>query len=251
LRRVASILIRLADARLRGGRDTNHSQGVRMRLKRVMMIAIVVGLAGLLQTGAALAQQEDPIAPFVIDVRGAFMSLDAAGSAGSVGLDKALLPSNGLGLEVGAHVYPLRGRVVSLGVGASLLFVRSSKAPEVPEGEEPDPDDPTVRTRVKGFSPQVSLNFGSRRGYSYVSAGIGTMTRAIDATEGEMLSEVTGDTRARTLNYGGGARWFVNSRVAFSFDMRFYRVNAQEATTSSVSLPQQRFFAGTVGISFH
>ena len=222
-----------------------------MRLKRVMMIAIVVGLAGLLQTGAALAQQEDPIAPFVIDVRGAFMSLDAAGSAGSVGLDKALLPSNGLGLEVGAHVYPLRGRVVSLGVGASLLFVRSSKAPEVPADQEPDPDDPTVRTRVKGFSPQVSLNFGSRRGYSYVSAGIGTMTRAIDATEGEMLSEVTGDTRARTLNYGGGARWFVNSRVAFSFDMRFYRVNAQEATTSSVSLPQQRFFAGTVGISFH
>jgi hypothetical protein len=222
-----------------------------MRLKRVMMIAIVSGLAGLLQTGAALAQQEDPIAPFVIDVRGAFMSLDASGSAGAVNLDKAQLPSNGLGLEVGAHVYPLRGRVVSLGVGASLLFVRSSKAPEVPEDEEPDPTDPTVRTRIKGFSPQVSLNFGSRRGYSYVSAGIGTMTRAIDATEGVMLNQMTGDTRARTLNYGGGARWFVNSRLAFSFDMRFYRVAEQEATISSVSLPQQRFFMGSVGISIH
>ena len=98
-----------------------------MRLKRVMMIAIVGGLAGLLQTGAALAQQEDPIAPFVIDVRGAFMSLDAAGSAFPLGLDKAQLPYRGLGLELGAHVYPLRGRVVSLGVGASLLFVRSSR----------------------------------------------------------------------------------------------------------------------------
>lgn len=222
-----------------------------MRLKRVMMIAIVGGLAGLLQTGAALAQQEDPIAPFVIDVRGAFMSLDAAGSAGPIGLDKALLPSNGLGLDVGVHVYPLRGRVVSLGVGASLLFARSSKAPEVPEDEEPDPTDPTVRTRIKGFSPQVSLNFGSRRGYSYVSAGIGTMTRAIDATEGVLLNEVTGDTRARTLNYGGGARWFAGSRLAFSFDLRFYRVAAQDATTSSVSLPQQRFFVGSVGISIH
>jgi hypothetical protein len=222
-----------------------------MRLKRVMMMAIVGGLAGLLQTGTALAQQEDPIAPFVIDVRGAFMSRDAAGSAFPLGLDKALLPNNGLGLELGAHVYPLRGRVVSLGVGASLLFVRAKKAPEVPEDQEPDPTDPTVRTRVKGFSPQVSLNFGSRRGYSYVSGGIGTMTRAIDASEGVMLKEVTGDTHARTLNYGGGARWFVNSRVAFSFDMRFYRVAAQDATTSSVSLPQQRFFAGTVGISIH
>jgi hypothetical protein len=228
-----------------------------MRLKRVLMIAIVGGLAGLLQTGAALAQQEDPIAPFVIDVRGAFMSLDASGSAVPLGLDKAQLPSNGLGLEIGAHVYPLRGRVVSLGVGASLLFVRAKKAPEVPdvpEGQNPaptDPDDPTVRTRIKGFSPQVSLNFGSRRGYSYVSAGIGTMTRAIDATEGVLLEEVTGDTRARTLNYGGGARWFVNSRLAFSFDMRFYRVAAQDATTSSVSLPQQRLFMGSVGISIH
>jgi hypothetical protein len=222
-----------------------------MRLKRVMMIAIVSGLAGLLQTGAALAQQEDPIAPFVIDVRGAFMSLDASGSASAVNLDKAQLPSNGLGLEVGAHVYPLRGRVVSLGVGASLLFVRSKKAPEVAEDEEPDPDEPTVRTRIKGFTPQVSLNFGSRRGYSYISAGIGTMTRAIDATEGVMLDQVTGDTRARTLNYGGGARWFVNSRLAFSFDMRFYRVAEQEATISSVSLPQQRFFMGSVGISIH
>lgn len=222
-----------------------------MRLKRVMMMAIVGGLAGLLQTGAALAQQEDPIAPFVIDVHGAFMSLDAAGAAFPLGLDKALLPSNGIGLDVGAHVYPLRGRVVSLGVGASLLFVRSKKAPEVPEGEDPDPTDPTVRTRIKGFSPQVSLNFGSRRGYSYVSGGIGTMTRAIDASEGVMLREVTGDTRARTLNYGGGARWFVNSRLAFSFDMRFYRIAAQDETASSVGLPQQRLFAGSVGISIH
>lgn len=222
-----------------------------MRLKRVMMIAIVSGLAGLLQTGAALAQQEDPVAPFVIDVRGAFMSLDAAGSAFPLGLEETQLPSNGLGLELGAHVYPLRGRVVSLGVGASVLFVRAKKEPEVAEDAEPDPDAPTVRTRVKAFSPQVSLNFGSRRGYSYVSAGVGTMTRAIDATEGVMLAVATGDTRARTLNYGGGARWFVNSRLAFSFDMRFYRVAAQDATVSSVSLPKQSFFAGTVGISIH
>jgi hypothetical protein len=206
-----------------------------MRLMRVMIIAIVGGLAGLLQTGAALAQQEDPIAPFVIDVRGAFMSLDSTSSA----------------LDVGAHVYPLRGRVVSLGVGASLLFVRASKTPDVPEGEEPDPTDPTIRTRIKAFTPQVSLNFGSRRGYSYVSAGIGSMTRAIDATEGGILNEVTGDTRARTLNYGGGARWFASSRVAFTFDLRFYRVAAQDATDSSVSLPQQRFFVGSVGIAIH
>ena len=91
-----------------------------MRLKRVMMMAIVGGLAGLLQTGAALAQQEDPIAPFVIDVRGAFMSSTRPAARLARPRRKALLPSNGIGLDVGAHVYPLRGRIVSLGVGASL-----------------------------------------------------------------------------------------------------------------------------------
>ena len=174
------------------------------------------------------------------------------GIATSLGLtNKAQLPDNGLGLDVGAHVYPLRGRVVSLGVGASLLFVRATKKPTSPKARSRIPTDPTVRTRIKGFSPQVSLNFGSRRGYSYVSAGIGTMTRAIDDTEGVLLAAATGDTRARTLNYGGGARWFAGSRLAFTFDLRFYRVAAQDATASSVSLPQQRFFVGSAGISIH
>ena len=29
----------------------------------------------------------------------------------------------------------------------------------------------------------------------------------------------------KTINYGGGARWFIKSHVAFSFDVRFYAIN--------------------------
>jgi hypothetical protein len=30
----------------------------------------------------------------------------------------------------------------------------------------------------------------------------------------------------KTLNYGGGARWFIKPHVAFSLDVRFYAVSA-------------------------
>lgn len=223
-----------------------------MRLRRVAVIAGIVGLAVLLQAGAALAQQEDPINVFVVDVRGAFASYNTSdGLAAPLGLTTGQLAPRGLGLELGAHVYPIRGRVVSLGLGASLLLSRATKKPEIPEGqEEPDPTAPSVRTRVDAFTPQVSLNFGSRRGYSYISGGIGTVTRRIEAVEGT-IAEVTGDTRARALNYGGGARWFAASHVAFTFDMRFYRVASQESTTVSAPLPSQRLFVISAGVSFH
>ena len=29
----------------------------------------------------------------------------------------------------------------------------------------------------------------------------------------------------KTINYGGGARWFTKTHLAFSFDVRFYAIN--------------------------
>ena len=224
-----------------------------MRLRRVAAIASIVGLGLLLQAGAAVAQQEDPINLFVVDVRAAFPSYNTSeGLAAPLGLEKDQLAPRGMGLEIGAHLYPIRGRSIALGVGATMLLSRSTKRPEIPEDEEEaDPADPTVRTRVNAFTPQISLNFGSRRGYSYISGGIGTVTRSIEATEGTIDAEVTDDTRARALNYGGGARWFAAAHVAFTFDLRFYRVASQEATTTSAALPSQRLFVVSAGVSFH
>lgn len=222
-----------------------------MKLTRVVMAMLIGGLAGLLHAGTAAAQTEDPINVFVVDVRGAIMSYDKTALGTSLGVTKDQLPARGLGLEIGAHVYPIRGKSMALGLGGTVLFSRGKKAPDIPEGEtEPDPDEPTVQTRVRAFTPQVSLNFGSRRGYSYISAGIGSVIRTYEATEGTML-EVNDDTRVRALNYGGGARWFASSHVAFTFDIRFYRVKAQDATTTSAALPQQRFLVASGGISFH
>jgi hypothetical protein len=222
-----------------------------MKLTRVIMAMLIGGLAGLLHAGTAAAQTEDPINIFVLDVRGAMMSFDKSALGSSLGVTQDELPARGLGLEVGAHVYPIRGKSMALGLGGSVLFSRGTKKPDIPEGEtEPDPTKATVETRVRAFTPQVSLNFGTRRGYSYISAGIGSVVRTYEATDGVMV-EVNDNTRVRALNYGGGARWFAASHVAFTFDIRFYRVNAQDATTTSGPLPQQRFFVASGGISFH
>jgi hypothetical protein len=223
-----------------------------MTLTRVMAMMLVGGLAGLLHARPALAQQADRIGVFVIDARGAFMSYDVSAEVSEpLGLETEQLPSRGLGFELGAHVYPIRSQSVALGLGATLLFTRGSEQPDLEEGQTAGPDDPTVETRIQAFTPQVSLNFGSRRGYSYVSGGIGTVTRTIEATEGRILAEVSDATRVRALNYGGGARWFAASHVAFSFDLRFYQVSSQEATTTNAALPSQRLFVASVGISIH
>ena len=38
----------------------------------------------------------------------------------------------------------------------------------------------------------------------------------------------------KTINYGGGARWFIKPHVAFSFDVRFYAINPGTAGTALI-----------------
>ena len=52
------------------------------------------------------------------------------------------------------------------------------------------------------------------------SISLGRTTLTVDLEE---LPQENGDA-VRTLNYGGGARWFLNKHVAFTFDVRFYSI---------------------------
>ena len=45
-----------------------------------------------------------------------------------------------------------------------------------------------------------------------------------------------GFEKLKTINDGGGARWFMKTHLAFSFDVRFYAIN-----------PGTPFFAGALG----
>jgi hypothetical protein len=212
---------------------------------RVRILALAALLA-IVSSSSALAQPRDkePIEWFAADARAALPRFkDDELIADAIGVTTDNLPTWGLGLVVGAHLYPVRGKV-SLGLGGEMLWSRARRTPEpAVAGGEPGP---TVNTRFRSISPQVSLNFGSRRGWSYLSGGIGWVDFT---TELEEFPVAESDTRTRAINYGGGARWFAKEHLAFCFDLRFYRIDAQDAAVGRPAYPGMRLMVLSAGVS--
>ena len=215
----------------------------------------------------AAAQDPDhdrpPIGRFALDARGVYMTYPGDEALATfLDVTSENLAKRGLGVAVGAHVYPFRfGRRIALGFGGELLFSRGSKTlkPETEDDEEEEiPDGPTVKARVSGVSPQVSLNFGGRDGWSYLSGGIG-WTKFSTEVQGETPAtpvppttpgSTEGTPRTGTINYGGGARWFMKRHLAFTLDLRFYAIKPREATTRAPALPRTRLLLLSGGVSF-
>lgn len=213
-------------------------------MRQALLVLCLSAAAGLAPRPAA-AQPQLPISPFVVDLRGTipFLPNDQP-IAEPRDTSSELMPNYGWGLDVGAHVYPFRWKVITFGFGASYHLSRGSRTPAEPE----DPDEergPTVNTRFKAFSPQVSFNFGHRMGWSYLSGGLGRSTFRAWRSD---LDEEVGES-VKTINYGGGGRWFINRRVAFSLDLRFYAINSKEPSEVAVGHPRMTFAAAAVGIS--
>lgn len=212
-------------------------------MRRVLVVPLAVAICSIFEV-AAHAQVEEPIGRFAADVRITWARFkEDPGIAAALGVSAANLPTRGLGLVMGAHWYPLRLRGVTVGVGGELLSARDTRTlqPTTEDGEE----GPTVQTRLSSISPQVSLNFGKKDGWSYISAGIGSA-----GFTSERIDVPVGDgTRARTLNYGGGARWFTNKRLAVSIDLRFYSVSAQPAAPARPAFPKSKMMVISGGIA--
>ena len=116
----------------------------------------------------AAAQQKEPIGPFAIDVRGAFGRHKAEPSvATDLDVTATNLPTRTFGLVGGAHVYPLRSRRVTLGIGGNFVSTRGSRSVVIETANTPEPvRGPVIRRRFVTFSPEISLNFGHRRGWT-------------------------------------------------------------------------------------
>ena len=100
--------------------------------------------------------------------------------------------------------------------------------------------------RLTALSPQVSLNFGKRDGWSYLSGGIGWASLT---TEFDDMPFEDPASRPRAINYGGGARWFAKKHLAFSLDLRFYAISPQEATVERPAVPRMTVMVFSAGIS--
>jgi hypothetical protein len=191
-----------------------------------------------------------PVSGFVVDVRGVLGKFGQRPvTATELGVNASQLPGPGLGGTIGAHVYALRIGPATLGVGGEIMLTRRSRQPTDTAGE---PLGPNLKARAFSMAPQVSLNFGHRNGWSFVSAGIGTASFETWADSGAMPSggaQGRPDRRVRAINYGGGARWFSSSHLAFTVDLRFYAISPGLAAGELVERPRQRLMMISAGVS--
>jgi hypothetical protein len=210
-----------------------------------LLAALLLGLA---IAAPAAAQPKEPIAPFVVDVRGAFGRHKAEPSvATDLDVAPANLPTRTFGIVGGVHLYPLRSHKVTLGIGGNMVLARGSKALDV-EGTDPEEPTkgPTVRRYFTTFSPEISLNFGSRNGWSYISGGMfGRSKLYLDRED----APAENAPFRNTVNYGGGARWFTRNHMAFSVDFRWYSVAEQLASAGVIAQPRTTLLILSAGIS--
>jgi len=170
-------------------------------------LAVWLGLAGVLLGSRVGAQSltPGPPGPFVIDVRGVTMGIPS-----SPGLYPGLendffIPARGFGLDVGGHVYLFNLGPARLGIGANAFYVRGTA----------EDANATLQTVV----PQLSFNFGTSDGWSYLSVGAGAArVKAIESAS------------STAINAGGGVRWFLSRHVAMGFDIRVHRIGADGDT---------------------
>ena len=217
--------------------------------KQLLTLFVLIGtftIAWVSRAAAQETQPEDlPIGRYVADLRFNFPKFKQdPGVATSIGVATENLPTRGFGLVVGAHWYPLRLGIMTLGLGGELS--KASRGRTTTTGTETAPVEVGVNTRFSAVSPQISFNFGARDGWSYISGGIGWSTYTSENAEHPLPDP---DSATKTINYGGGARWFAKKHLAFGFDVRFYAVNPQLATATRPAFPRMTLVALCGGIS--
>jgi hypothetical protein len=189
---------------------------------RTGRLAVWLGLAGVLLGSRVDAQSLTPGRPgpiFVLDLRGATSAIPT-----SIGLypnvpDGGSVPSRGFGFDAGGHVYVFNLGPARLGLGINVIGVRGTAV------------DATATFSL--IAPQLSFNFGSSDGWSYLSLGAGTA---------RVRAEETGSSSA--INAGGGARWFIKRHLAVGFDVRLHMIAADGDTMGSSTV-----FSTSVGFS--
>jgi hypothetical protein len=204
----------------------------------------VLSLVVLSLASPVFAQPREPLPLAAADLRGFYSGFGRDSlTAQELGIEATELPARGWGWVAGAHVYPWRGRIMSLGLGAELLWARAVAQTENPASG--DPIGVRVEQRLRSLSPQISLNFGHRDGWSYLTAGMGRVSL------GTFLGETPpadAPPSKSTINMGGGARWFVTSHVAFEFDVRFYLTRPEVSTSSWPARQRTRLLVLSAGI---
>lgn len=225
---------------------------VQARAASVVLAAVVLCVTASTARAQGIAPR--PPGPFVVDLRGATSGVPSAAEFYPPIDDNAdddqelVVPARGYGFEIGAHVYPFRLGPARVGLGVAFGRVRATAVSALPDdaaGDGADGDDEAaepatvdVIARGQTLAPQVSFNFGTSDGWSYLSVGYGGA--AFRTRVGSEERETKG---LSALNFGGGARWFFTDHLGVGFDVRWHKVAAGDTT------PATTMFAAAVGLS--
>jgi len=226
---------------------TNDGYNVRTRMVSVRLRRFLpAAVLSILFAGAANAQEPPPRIPIVaVDLQVTIPKFPSEQSlADSRGMTLAELPGRGVGVHAAVTFYPLKWRVITFGIGGEVTVNRASQTPS--EGVT------GVRAAEEKFlsaSPQISFNFGSGNGWSYLSGGLGPSQWSLipDGRDEPFPSDTE---RLKTLNYGGGARWFAKPHLAFSFDFRFYAITGGTPYLGYPGSPRTTLLIIGAGASF-
>jgi hypothetical protein len=176
-----------------------------------------------LHHAAAQSINPGPPGPFVVDARAVASGIPSSEAfVPAEATTTVAVPSRGFGGSIGGHVYAVRIGPGRFGLGVDLTFARGTTV--------------DVTTTFSSIDPQVSFNFGTADGWSYLSAGVG-------------VARVSGDPAGvsesvEAINWGGGARWFLRPHIGFGFDIRVRHLAAGDVVPKGTSV------AGAVGLSF-
>jgi hypothetical protein len=220
--------------------------------RRVLTYVLAAWSVALLTAGPLHAQEPPPRIPFfVVDLHGVVLPFpNTPALAASRGLNDAQLPGTGFGGDLALHIYPFKWHGVTFGIGGRAVRARAHSDAVTLVGETTPRGAVTEQFTYVG--PQVSLNFGTGTGWSYLSGGVSrskwTVLRDITFL-GDPVNLPADEERLKTIDYGGGARWFAKPHLAFSFDVRFYAINPSAASGSLPGSPRTTLLVIGAGVS--
>ncbi len=220
-------------------------------MRFVMMVLLALALA------APASAQTSPRLPwFSVDLHGSWVGLPTTEGWVPAVSATTPLPGRGWGVTGGATVYPVKLGVATLGLGVSLATGQgTSHALTSTTGsgatEKTVPSTTTVTTRITSLLPQLSVNFGHRLGWSYLSLGYGRSTVASSSESfGTALALTMPDAWNPAINFGGGAKWFMKPHLGAGFDVRFTKLSSRAATAAQpVFGKRTQMITLSVGIS--
>lgn len=217
-----------------------------------MRLALLLVLLAAVPANAQTSEERLPW--FAVDLHAGSVGLPAAEGWIPVVSADTPVPGRAWGLGAGATVYPVRFGIITLGVGASISTAKGKgESLTMTTGSGATATTrvtPIVRTRALNLIPQLSLNFGRKYGWSYLSAGVGRtkVTSSADAV-GTTPQIGVPESWNQALNFGGGARWFMKDHLGAGFDVRFIKLGSRGASGLLPSARRTQMITFSAGIS--